>query len=121
MIRKKQVEQITGRTMMKKEMRFDNKQILACLIYWDRSEESIIAYMHTYSGLERGEAEVSVFCTQNLRSKDHGCGFYEQNLRSGVGVVNFTNKTCDFEPQPQPALERMRSSFRNRGEAIPTV
>lgn len=47
-----------------------------------------------------------------------------KNLRSRVGVVNFTNKTCDFglqlQPQPKPELERMISSC-DGGEAIPTI
>lgn len=51
---------------------------------------------------------------KNLRS---GYAFQVQNLRSRVGVGNFTNKTCDLGPQPQPKpeLERTRSSYRNGG------
>ena len=105
MVREKKAEQIIGR--MKKGMGFSNKQIIAWLSYRDRSEESIIAYMHTYPSLERGG--VSIFpnktCDQKLRFR---------NSRTKSQLLG-------AQPQPQPGLERMRSYFCNGGEAIPTV
>ena len=43
---------------------------------------------------------------------------------SPTPTATFEPKNPNFwepNPNPQPALERMRSSYHNRGEAIPTV
>ena len=79
-------------------------RMIALLLYGDESEQSQNrVYAHISKFRKRMRRRSFGFRAQNLRSKDHGCDFPEQNLRSGVGVVKFPNKTTTFgSPTPTP-------------------